>query len=266
MKRITPIFLMLIICISNICFASNPFENNPNYIKMYEGSVPILYLDKNSVSVERYEPPIYEISCDTPLYDKYSHKAMRDGSRNLIRYNFDTKQVWIYNRTQNRWYEQDVDGASKDYKKLFNEVFEIAYNMKFYGGISDDRIAIGGICPLAVTADYIKSIYGEPTEIIKAKVHGTNDLWKYNDTLQIYVGEKNSILLIRSSGNNGLKTPDGIGVGDKIFTVLAKYGPAWVSPPNKGDGSYWYQGSHNCLLVFNVKKGIVTSISAGWNL
>ena len=262
MKIIFSIFVMVILfSMSVICNAADPFANNKDFVKVFESNVPILYLDKNSVSVERYEPPIYEISCDTPLYDKYSHKAMRDGSRNLIRYNFDTKQVWIYNRSERRWYEQDINGVSKDYRRLFNEVFEIAYGMPFYGGIPYEKVAIGGL-QLGNTREYVKSIYGEPDsdetvenvlELVPVQV------WKYGQSLMIHFAN-GKIQRIVVSANNGLSTPDGLRVGMKEYDIKKIYGEPFST---KHDGFYNYRSPNFDWLLINTQNGSVSKITIG---
>ena len=247
------------------CYASDPFANNTNYIKVFESSVPVLYLNKNSVQIKQYAPPVYEISCNTTLYDKYAQKVMHGGENNLMRYNFDTKQIWLYNFSEGRWYEQDVQGVSKEFKRLFNEVFRIAYNRDFYGGIADERIAIGGISPFTGNIDYLRKIYGEPTKIIESKI---SDIitWEYNQTFSVNVGERGSIWQVRTEANNGLKTPDGIGVGSKVRSVIDLYGvPYWGMPKDLNNSTYEYKGSKGCNLTFVVKNGIVSSVVAGWN-
>ena len=129
--------------------------------------------------------------------------------------------------------------------------------------IAFDRVAIGGIQPFA-SKDYVRSIYGEPDEIIDRKessVHsddGWDEVWKYGDTFLIWF-DKDSVIIVKSTGPNGLKTPDGIAVGDSEAKLISVYG-------NKGKFGYWYKSDYDTNFVFGVKDGKVSYIAAGWNL
>ena len=129
--------------------------------------------------------------------------------------------------------------------------------------IAFDRVAIGGIQPFFATKDYVRSIYGEPDEIkelkeSKAHGYGRDEVWKYGDTFTIYF-YKDSVDLVISSGPNGLKTPDGIAVGDSEAKLISAYG-------GKGKIGYWYKSDYDANFVFGVKDGKVSYIAAGWNL
>ncbi len=129
--------------------------------------------------------------------------------------------------------------------------------------IAFDRVAIGGIQPFA-SKDYVRSIYGEPDEIIDRKgSRAYNDsqpdiVWKYGDTFSISF-YKDTVFSAISSGSNGLKTPDGIAVGDSEAKLISIYG-------NKGKFGYWYRSDYETNLTFQVKDGKVTRIFVGWNL
>lgn len=128
--------------------------------------------------------------------------------------------------------------------------------------ISLDRVAIGGIQPFA-TKDYVRSIYGEPDEISERNSKSydysePDETWKYGETFSISFAN-GKVFCLDSSGPNGLKTPDGIAVGDSEGKLLAAYGKGWRN-------GYWYKSEYDINLYFQVKNGKVVSISAGWNL
>jgi len=131
--------------------------------------------------------------------------------------------------------------------------------------LANDEIAIGGISPGA-TQDYVRSIYGEPTKASRSKDHDgdTWETWLYGDSFRLtwFVGPKGTYLhLLRTSAANGLATPRGIKVGSRVSEVLEKYGEPFVKQPKH----YWYKGANDCDLVFEVKNGVVTEITAGWS-
>ena len=269
-KCITLVLLMMVILSSCVlCFAADPYQNNSNYIYVGDEKNLRLYVNKSSVTVEKYAPPIYEISCKLPIYNKYGNIARLNNMVERLRFNFDTKEIWAYNDVSGVWYA--VQGAnantmSDHNKKIFNIVFKLAYNRDFFGGIADERIAIGGISPLTSNADYLRKIYGEPDSKSSNRTEDTMT-WSYNQTFSLLVGKKGGIWQVRTEADNGLKTPDGIGVGSSVKAVRDLYGvPYWGMPKDPNNNAYEYRGSHDCVLTFLVKNGIVTSIVAGWNI
>lgn len=129
--------------------------------------------------------------------------------------------------------------------------------------IAFNRVAIGGIQPFA-TKNYVRSIYGEPNKIIDRrdpKLHRDGDPdedWVYGDTLIISFAQ-DTVFCIISSGPNGLKTPDGIAVGDSEAKLISAYGRKWKL-------GYWFKSDYDTNFTFHVKNGKVSRIFAGWNL
>lgn len=85
--------------------------------------------------------------------------------------------------------------------------------------ISDDRIAIGGICA-GQTPSQVQAVYGNP-------VRNSGDYWYYNksDSTQFEIFfENNAVSHVRTAGNTGLATPDGIKVGSSKDDVVTAYG------------------------------------------
>lgn len=130
--------------------------------------------------------------------------------------------------------------------------------------IAFERIAIGGIQPLTSTKEYVRSVYGDPDEIIKRPPTGRfsdsdiTETWKYGGTFSIVFSE-DYVFNIETTGANNLATPDGLKVGDGESKLISIYG-------HRGKLGYWYRSEHECNLAITVKNGKVTSIFAGWNL
>lgn len=129
--------------------------------------------------------------------------------------------------------------------------------------ISFNRVAIGGIQPFA-SKDYVRSIYGEPDKIhdlSKSPVPGDgnpDEAWEYGDSFRILFA-KEYVFSIVSSGHNGLKTPDGIQVGDSEAKVMTAYGQKWKL-------GYYYVSDWDTFFTISVQNGRVKQIYAGWNL
>ena len=86
--------------------------------------------------------------------------------------------------------------------------------------ISEDRIAIGGIYA-GQTQEQVKEIYGNPVR----KSQG--EFWFYNQNentkFEIYF-ENKVVRHVRTKGNTGLATPDGIKVGSAKEDIIKTYG------------------------------------------
>lgn len=86
--------------------------------------------------------------------------------------------------------------------------------------IGEDRAAIGGIT-IGSKVDYVRSIYGEPDKIRSDDDRSVE--WYYGDTFQIRFVDERAVFVC-SSGNNGLNTPDDVGVGMKSRRVKKVFG------------------------------------------
>ena len=122
---------------------------------------------------------------------------------------------------------------------------------------SKDSAAIGGISAGA-KAEYIKSIYGEPNKILFNE-EKTIETWHYGDSFQISMksGEAASII---SSGNNGLTTPEGIGVGMKKRSMTSKYGKPQSKEKYGKRAIYMYELDNGTKMYFIVNNEIITEM------
>ena len=114
-----------------------------------------------------------------------------------------------------------------------------------YDEIPKADIAIGGIT-LGTDESYVRKVYGNPDKIthtddrrragpIKTKTftYGTTFIIVFNE-------ENNKVWEVKSTGNNGLKTPSGFTVGMKLADVYNHYGPGYDGDNSLGYSSNWW--------------------------
>ena len=87
--------------------------------------------------------------------------------------------------------------------------------------IDEDHAAIGGIT-LGSRTEYVESIYGAPNKILETE-DGRAVEWYYGDTFQMRFVDDRAVFVC-SSGNNGLNTPDDVGVGMKSRLIKKIFG------------------------------------------
>lgn len=113
--------------------------------------------------------------------------------------------------------------------------------------IDTDRAAIGGIA-IGSKIEYVRSIYGEPTKIGRSP-NGNSIDWYYGDTFQITFADGRAVFVC-SSGNNGLNTPDDVGVGMKARRVKKVFGrPSEKLKFDKRE-VYVYEGAGDWQMIF----------------
>ena len=131
-----------------------------------------------------------------------------------------------------------------------------------YDNISKTDIAIGGIT-LGATESYVREIYGEPDEIYyesnERRAGPINrKTFRYGTSFFVVFdtdNNNNSVWEVKSTGNNGIKTPAGFTVGMNLSDVREYYGQG------RGDDNrlsysadWWYN------IVFTAKNGKITEI------
>lgn len=143
-----------------------------------------------------------------------------------------------------------------------------AFSAMALAKISNSRIGLGGIA-IGNTVDYVKQIYGEP-QASKRNFFGPYGEYAYSidygDSFHLQYFESDGMIFIMySNANNGIKTPDGITVGDKASILQRVYGTADIVQRSKnGEVHYWYLGDKNNKMVFHTKNGIITAINCGF--
>lgn len=138
MKKIFSALVLLTLCgIFNFCSAYD-YDNDPNYYLVLDarrGYSVKTYLNLNSVKVQEYNPPHYQIAGDFINVDSHGNKK---DIHIIIRYNYNTKITFIRNDDYGAW-EKFTDGTNKEgqvisseSRAFANSLFIAAYGIKFY--------------------------------------------------------------------------------------------------------------------------------------
>ncbi|MBR1396198.1 MAG: hypothetical protein IJ563_01515 [Selenomonadaceae bacterium] len=131
--------------------------------------------------------------------------------------------------------------------------------------IKVEQAAIGGIA-VNSSAEYIKSIYGDPNKMRSSVIKNSTDnqsiqaeTWYYGDTFQIDLVDGVAVSVV-SSGNNGLATPDGITVGMKKRNMTSKYGkPSQLDKYDKR-AIYTYKINDKLQMIFITRDNIIVEM------
>ena len=135
--------------------------------------------------------------------------------------------------------------------------------------IAPERVALGGI-QVGATMGYVKSIYGEPSwsESSFDRMFGqTLTTHHYGETLSIVYTENGRVNDIRSTGNNGFATPDGVRVGMNVGALQKVYGQSDDVVNSSNTRFYAMQGAPYVGIRFDFKGGKITQIwvaDFGW--
>ena len=115
-----------------------PYENDANFAYVYTAGSgnARMYLDLNSVDVQEYDPPHYQIAGTFILQSGNSpHNEIRYTE---MRFNYSTKEVSMRHE-DGRWYrygsyvESDYSDLISYYvRTMANALFRAAYRMNFY--------------------------------------------------------------------------------------------------------------------------------------
>ena len=136
MKKFLSVLAFALCILSvNFCFA-NPYDDNPNYIRVRHAPNSFAYINKNSVDVQEYNPPHYQIAVH------YVVVVEGRGGENTTqeydiakRYNWDTKETFHLNE-KGVWQKDDIKGnLARDARSraFCDAIFRAAYGMDFYG-------------------------------------------------------------------------------------------------------------------------------------
>ena len=139
MKRIV-ISLSFIICLlfSNIVYATyTDYLNGDKNLILSGGHMGVAwYLDKSSLVVQEYNPPIYRIAVNVlTVYNADKGNTSIDKvTTRYFKYDLNTKKM--YSLYDNTWHSIAPVGcmAATGHEFSGEMAFYIAYNMKFYGG------------------------------------------------------------------------------------------------------------------------------------
>ena len=122
--------------------------------------------------------------------------------------------------------------------------------------IDTDRAALGGIS-IGSKIDYVRSIYGDPDKIRNSDDGAVE--WYYGDTFQIRFVDDRAVLVC-SSGNNGLNTPDDVGVGMKSSRATKVFGRPNEKLKFDKRQMYVYKGAGDWQMMIILRDGWITEI------
>lgn len=154
---------------------------------------------------------------------------------------------------------------------IFISIFVISFfmlNTISYAGISNNKFFIGGI-KLGYNLNQVKKMYGEPKKIetkIKNSIHDgskyESKIVYYGTSFKIYLMNGHVISVI-SSGKNGIKTYDGIKVGDPEIRLADVYGQPSQSFSDNGVQMYVYEpnGENSSQFIFQIKNGKISEMT-----
>ena len=126
------------------------------------------------------------------------------------------------------------------------------------------ELAIGGI-GIGASGSYVRSVYGNPDDV---KSYSWGEIWKYGSFELVF--EKDTVLSLKSVGNNGLSTPAGLAVGMKIGTAYDLYGKAdyqgkeqteIVRHPKGCDYHYIYRSSNNMIMILYTNNDVIKAMA-----
>lgn len=148
MKKIFSVFILAgIMMFSTTCFASmfDDLKNNSNYIYYGGAGTGIsFFLDKTSINVNKYEPPVYIIAF---INMSYSAGFPKGGTPESVspktvwyKYNYDSRKMYLGRQNVDgilSW--EYIDPQEVNLNSTLNSVvtggelaFYLAYNMSFY--------------------------------------------------------------------------------------------------------------------------------------
>ncbi len=136
--------------------------------------------------------------------------------------------------------------------------------------IPNDELAIGGI-HLHDSEEYILSIYGEPDDITysSSPVFGEMKKCNYGGSFFVtyhpsYKDGSNIVLDVKTTANNGLKTPPGFTVGSPLAGVIEYYGSSNWSRVKESNGKksiMFWDGEYKLIRYEANHEGKIESIS-----
>ena len=129
--------------------------------------------------------------------------------------------------------------------------------------LAPSAAALGGIRPGAKTVA-VQRIYGMPNNREDACTGDGErlEVWTYGDSFAIYfMGD--TVVLLKTTANNGVKTPAGFSVGSNINAIYNLYGPPFV---DQRPSALWYRTSDGVDLVYMFEGNTCSEIRCGYPL
>ena len=125
------LILSVVAQVSSVQAIYDPYENDANFAYVYSGHGGTMYLDLNSVNVQAYDPPYYQIA-GTFVFQPGSNASVREFYVEM-RFNYSTKET--FERDGGQWRLKDARGESQISSRnraMANALFRAAYRMNFY--------------------------------------------------------------------------------------------------------------------------------------
>ena len=262
--------------------ATTPYDNNKNFAYAGSGMGTRFYLDLRTVKILMNDPPYYMINGDVIHFDVDHNRVYKTINMTHF-YNAISYETYIKSEyTNNNWSKCEIRGdysVPSSNRKFADVFFKAAFGRDFYGesfgiqknlrfanvkNIEYSRMALGGI-QLGSTKERVRATYGNPNSIKEHDDRNTRSMydgyveeWTYGNSFKI-IFVNGYAEDISSTAKNGIKTPDGISVGDDIRKLYKTFGTA-----NRvtGNGRYTYYSIEYYYLCisFAVKDDKIISI------
>jgi len=114
----------------------NYLNGDKNYIFCGASMGAGYFVDRTSLVVEKYEPPIYILSIEVcsvgHYFDKFGEKTFRRGSREIFKYDYSSRTMYLYTPDENhgQWlkeryvnhYRGRNDNVSREKLRRANEI------------------------------------------------------------------------------------------------------------------------------------------------
>lgn len=133
-----------------------------------------------------------------------------------------------------------------------------------HGTLKPSQLVLGYISVTSKPAD-ILNVYGHPTRVDT----GNGVRWFYGKDFFIqFIGrDSTTVGEVTTTGNNGITTADGVGVGMSESILQRVYGTPTYQKRVGGEQQYWYYGDKRynwVYLYFGCTRGIIRKISLVW--
>lgn len=272
MKMFLSVFVWVMLLASVV--SANPYANDKNFAYVYYNS----YLDLRTVSVQKNSPPYFIVEGDIVHVDTKSNTASLYADI-TIKFDLLAHRTFHHNNKTGNWKLGNTFGTSSEEtsnRKIADALFKAAFGREFYGenfsrnrfginesvpALSMNRLALGGI-QIGASFERVRSIYGSPNNVkrlvgrdLRFWDGNSGEVWSYGNSFEITFID-GTVRLITSKASNGIKTADGISVGDDAGKLWRTYGRAYKSMKN----AYLYRNSF-IYLKFTMSGEKISEIS-----
>ena len=271
MKMFLSVFIWFMLLASVV--NANPYVSDKNFVYVYYNS----YLDLRTVSVQKNSPPYFVVKGAFVHFD--SKSGASSVPRNVaVKFDLLAHRTFHRNKVGN-WELSHVHGASSSdtsNRKIADALFKAAFGREFYGenfsrsrlginesvpALSMNRLAIGGI-QIGASFERVRSIYGSPNKVrrlagrdLRFWSGNSGEVWSYGNSFEITFID-GTARVITSKASNGIKTADGISVGDDAGKLWCTYGLAYSSTEN----AYLYRNL-SVFMKFTMSDEKISGIS-----